>query len=81
MVLFGGGGRGPTTTFDQKGTTFCFWFPFDEEAFKTCKNIIKLIDLCAPPLSRVIEYMTKSGTLTTTGEKVVEYPSPPLPKD
>ena len=29
---------------------------------------MKLINLCAPPLSGVIEYMTKSGTLTTTGE-------------
>ena len=28
------------------------------EAFKTCKNTIKLINLRAPPLSGVIEYMT-----------------------
>ena len=34
---------GPTTTFGQKGTTF------DAEAFKTCKNTIKLINLCALP--------------------------------
>ena len=28
---------------------FLFLLPFDAEAFKTCKNTIKLINLCALP--------------------------------
>ena len=36
-----GGGWCPTTTFGQKHL-FLFLLPFDAEAFKTCKNTIKL---------------------------------------
>ena len=31
------------------GGAFLFLLPFDAEAFKTCKNTIKLINLCALP--------------------------------
>ena len=53
-VSFGGGARlgggglwCPTTTFGQK--TITFLLPFDAEAFKICKNTIKLINLCGLP--------------------------------
>ena len=56
VVVLGGGscrGRGAgglvTTTFSQKTTNYFFLLPFDAEAFKTCKNTIKLINLCALP--------------------------------
>ena len=53
-----GGGRGsrPDHNFRPKRYHFLFLLPFDAEAFKTFKNTIKLINLCAPPLSGVLWY-------------------------
>ena len=48
--LFGGGGwLVPDHNFRSKNYHFLFLLPFDAEAFKTCKNTIKLINLCALP--------------------------------
>ena len=53
VVLLGGGGRWggsrPDHNFRPKKYHFLFLLPFDAEAFKTCKNTIKLINLCALP--------------------------------
>ena len=43
------GGARPDHNFRQKRYHFLFFLPFDAEAFKTCKNTIKLINLCALP--------------------------------
>ena len=67
MKLRGGVKKKTHTTFGQKRYHFLFLLPFDAESFKTCKNTIKLINLCAPRLPGVNEYMRKSGTLTATG--------------
>ena len=45
----GGGGLRPDHNFRPKKYHFLFLLPFDAEAFKTCKNTIKLIDLCGLP--------------------------------
>ena len=45
---FGGGVRGPTTTFGQKSTTFYFCFYSMQKPSK-CVKTIKLINLCALP--------------------------------
>ncbi len=44
----GGGGVKKSGTFGWWGH-FLFFLPFDAEAIKTCKNTIKLINLCALP--------------------------------
>ena len=45
----GGGGLRPDHNFRPKKYHFLFLLPFDAEAFKTCKNTIKLINLCGLP--------------------------------
>ena len=51
VMAVGGGGRGsrPDHNFRPKKYHFLFLLPFDSEAFKTCKNTIELINLCALP--------------------------------
>ena len=49
VVLLGGGGPRPDHNFRPKKYHFLFLLPFDAEAFKTCKNTIKLINLCGLP--------------------------------
>ena len=44
-----GGGVRPNNNFRPKRYYFLLLFPFDAEAFKTCKNTIKLINVCALP--------------------------------
>ena len=39
----------PDHNFRPKKYHFLFLLPFDADAFKTCKNTIKLINLCALP--------------------------------
>ena len=52
-------GSRPEYTFRPKKYHFLFLLPSDAEAFKTCKNTIKHINLCAlPTLSGTVEYMT-----------------------
>ena len=61
MVLLGDGGRwgGWFEARPQpKKYLFFFLLPFDAEAFKTCKNTIKLIDLCALPCLGLGTWMT-----------------------
>ena len=43
VIILGGGGH----NFWPKKNHFLFLLPFDAEALKTCKNTIKLINLCA----------------------------------
>ena len=38
VVLSGGWGRGPNTTFGQKSTTFCFWFHTMQKPSKRVKT-------------------------------------------
>ena len=45
----GGGDSRPDHNFRPKKYHFLFLLPFDAEAFKTCKNTIKLINLCGLP--------------------------------
>ena len=42
-------GARPDHNFRPKNYHFLFLLPFDAEAFKTCKNTLKLINLCALP--------------------------------
>ena len=52
MVGAVGGGEGnsvPDHNFRSENYHFLFLLSFDAEAFKTCKNTIKLINLCALP--------------------------------
>ena len=49
MVLLGGGGFEARPQLSAKKYHFLFLLPFDAEVFKTCKNTIKLINLCALP--------------------------------
>ena len=49
MWLERGGGLVPDHNFTKKKYHFLFLLPFDAEAFKTCKNTVKLINLCALP--------------------------------
>ena len=56
LKLGGGEVYGPTTTFGKKTTTFLFWHPFDPGAFRTCKNTIKLWNVCCR-LSMVLSYL------------------------
>ena len=56
-LLREGEGLVPDNDFQSK-ITFLFLLPFDAEAFKTCKNTIKLFSLCALPCLGVVEYMT-----------------------
>merc|ERR1711911_132744 len=48
-AVWGEGGSRPDHNFRPKKYHFLFLLPFDAEAFKTCKNTIKLINLCALP--------------------------------
>ena len=53
MVLLGGGGQGGGSEarpqLSAKKVPLLFLPPFDAETFKTCKNTIKGINLCALP--------------------------------
>ena len=59
-----GGGPRPDHNFQQKKYNFLFLLPFDAEAFKTCKNKIKLFNLIfvCSTLSWVVEYMTPADS-------------------
>ena len=70
MVVLGGGSRvrgggvgvgARPQLFCQKITNFLFFVPFDAEAFKTCKNTIKL-KFVFSTLSGVVKYMTPADS-------------------
>ena len=62
VVLLGGGGVGggprPDHNFQPKKYHFLFLLPFDAEAFKMCKNTIKLTNLCALPCLGLGHWLT-----------------------
>ena len=60
-------GGGHDHNFRLKNYNFLFLLSFDAEAFKTCKNTIKLFNLCALPCLGVVEYMT----VTAISSKIV----------
>ena len=53
-----GGGFEARPQLSAKEYHFLFLLPFDAEAFKTCKNTIKLINLCALPCLGLCLWLT-----------------------